>query len=105
MHGAPCCIPKRYRKNAQPPRDLFRPRIAPVPLAQSAALLIAPARAPREPSTMIRLEESSRADDRTLNAMLFDASVSGDWSLVEHFMLGNAANALPDVYRDDNQAL
>lgn len=54
---------------------------------------------------MINMDESARCCDRTVDAMLFDAKVSGDWSLVEHFMLGNATSALPEAPWDENQAV
>jgi hypothetical protein len=39
--------------------------------------------------------------DCTMNTLLFDAAITGDWSRVEHFMLGSNANALPMT--DENQ--
>jgi len=45
---------------------------------------------------MNNVGENVPATDRTVTALLFDAGRSGDWSLVEHFMLGNpASNGLP----------
>ena len=44
---------------------------------------------------MNNLADDLPNDDRTITALLFDAATTGDWSFVEHFMLGNSGNALP----------
>jgi hypothetical protein len=88
-----------------PGATLFRaPPAAHFRSFSSGRLIAAPPR--REDCRfMINLDESTSAPDRTLDTMYFEAKVSGDWSFVEHFMLGNAANALPEAYWDQNQAL
>lgn len=48
------------------------------------------------------LDESPRGMDRTVDVLVFGAAVSGGWSSVEHFMLGNGGDALPSANGDEN---